>query len=149
MKGTTALGMGTLSGGTASFTTSTLPGGTSPVTAVYGGDVTFPGSTSKPLKQVVNKASTTTSLASSLNPSNVGQSVTFTATVVPEFRGAVTGQVTFYDGTTVLKRMQVSGGTAKFTTKTLTQGAHSVTATYNGSINLDGSSSAVLTQTVN
>ena len=149
MKGTTALGVGTLSGGSATFTTSTLPGGTSPVTAVYGGDVTFPGSTSQPLKQVVNKATTTTSVGSSLNPSNFGQSVTFTASVVPEFGGAVTGKITFYDGTTVLKSMQVTGGTAKFTTKTLTRGAHNVTATYNGSVSLDGSSSAVLTQTVN
>ena len=54
MKGTTLLGTGTLSGGTASFTTSTLPVGTTSVKAVYGGDAYFKGSTSNVVKQVVD-----------------------------------------------------------------------------------------------
>jgi hypothetical protein len=33
-----------------------LPVGTNSITAVYGGDINFEGSTSKPLKQVVEKA---------------------------------------------------------------------------------------------
>ncbi len=53
-KGTTVLGTGTLSGGSASFTTSTLPVGTNYIKAVYGGDSNFAGSTSKALAQVVN-----------------------------------------------------------------------------------------------
>jgi len=55
MKGTTVLGMGTLSDGSGSFTTSTLKVGTTPVTADYGGDADFKGSKSKPVKQVVKK----------------------------------------------------------------------------------------------
>ena len=93
-------------------------------------------------------ATTTTTLTSSQNPSNFGQSVTFTASVTPQFGGAVTGTVTFYDGSTALKAVGLSGGVAKFTTSTLTSGAHNITATYNGSGNFDGSS-ASLTQTVN
>ena len=147
-KGTTVLGTGTLSSGTASFTTSALKAGTNSITAVYGGDSNFSGSTSKAVSQVVNKATTTTSLSSSLNPSNVGQSVTFTAKVKPQFSGTVTGSVTFYDGATALKTAALSGGVAKFTTSTLTSGAHNITATYNGNTNFDGSS-ASLTQTVN
>jgi Bacterial Ig-like domain (group 3) len=100
------------------------------------------------VKQVVNKATTTTALASSLNPSNFGQSVTFTASVTPQFSGKVTGTVTFYDGTTALKTVTLSGGVAKFTTSTLTSGAHNIMATYNGNANFIGSS-ASLTQTVN
>jgi hypothetical protein len=96
---------------------------------------------------MVGKAATTTTLASSLNPSNSGQSVTFTASVTPQFGGKVTGTVTFYDGTTVLKTVALSGGAAKFKTSTLTSGTHSITATYNGSTDFDGSS-ASLTQTV-
>jgi Bacterial Ig-like domain (group 3)/Beta-propeller repeat len=142
------LGTATLSGGSASFTTSTRPAGTHPIKAVYGGDASFIGSTSKVLNQVVNKASTTTTLASSRNPSNFGQSVTFTASVTPQFSGTVKGTVTFYDGATALKTMALSGGVAKFTTSTLTSGAHSIMATYNGSASFDGSS-ASLTQTVN
>jgi hypothetical protein len=57
MKGKTVLGTGTLSGGSASFTTSTLRVGTTSVKAVYGGDSNFAGSTSKAVKQVVEKAS--------------------------------------------------------------------------------------------
>jgi hypothetical protein len=56
MKGSTVLGTGSLSGGTAVFTTSTLKVGTMSVTAVYGGDWNFDGSTSKAVKQVVEKA---------------------------------------------------------------------------------------------
>jgi hypothetical protein len=147
-KGTQALGTGLLSGGTATFSISTLKVGTSSITAVYGGDSNFAGSKSNTVSQVVSKATTTTTLASSLNPSNFGQSVTFTASVAPQFSGTVKGSVTFYDGTTALKTVALSGGVAKFTTSTLTSGAHSITATYNGSTSFDGSS-ASLTQTVN
>jgi hypothetical protein len=147
-KGTTVLGTGTLNGGSAGFTTSALKVGPNSITAVYGGDSNFAGSTSKAVSQVVNKATTTTTLSSSLNPSNVGQSVTFTANVKPQFSGTVTGSVTFYDGATALKTVALSGGVAKFTTSTLSSGSHNITATYNGSTNFTGSS-ASLTQTVN
>jgi len=69
--------------------------------------------------------------------------------VAPQFSGTVTGTVTFYDGTTALKTVALSGGVAKFTTKTLTHGAHTITATYNDSTSFSGSSSASLTPTVN
>jgi hypothetical protein len=147
MKPATVLGTGVLSGGSAGFTTSTLKVGTYSIKAVYRGDATFTGSTSKAVKQVVSKATTTTTLASSQNPSNFGQSVTFTASVVPQFSGTVTGTVTFYDGETALKTVSVKGGAAKFTTSALTSGAHTITATYNGGTNFDGSSDS-LTQTV-
>ena len=54
-KGTTVLGTGTLSGGSASFTISTLPVGKDSITAVYGNDSSLLGSTSKVVKQVVEK----------------------------------------------------------------------------------------------
>jgi uncharacterized repeat protein (TIGR03803 family) len=148
MKGATVLGTGTLSGGWASFTASTLPVGTNAIRAVYGGDSKFGYSTSNTVKQVVNKATTMTTLASSLNPSNFGQSVTFTTSVTPQFSGTVKGTVTFYDGTTALKTVYLSGEVAKYTTSTLTAGSHSITATYNGNASFIGSS-ASLTQTVN
>jgi hypothetical protein len=78
----------------------------------------------------------------------VGESVTFTASVAPEFSGTPTGKVAFYDGTTLLKTVALSGGEAKFTTSKLASAPHSITATYNGSTSFDGSS-ASLTQTVN
>jgi hypothetical protein len=66
----------------------------------------------------------------------------------PQFGGMVTGNVTFYDGATALKTVSVNSIAAKFTTSTLTSGAHNITATYNGSTSFTGSSGS-LTQTVN
>jgi hypothetical protein len=56
MKHSTVLGTGTLSGGSASFTTSTLKVGKKSIMAEYAGDASFVGSRSEPLKQVVKKA---------------------------------------------------------------------------------------------
>ena len=57
MSGTTTLGTGTLSpggnGSQATLTLSTLPTGTDPVVAVYGGDPNYRGSSSSTLNQVV------------------------------------------------------------------------------------------------
>jgi hypothetical protein len=53
MKGKAVLGTAPLSGGSAVFITSTLNVGTTPVTAVYGGDSDLAASKSKPVKQVV------------------------------------------------------------------------------------------------
>ncbi len=79
----TSIGTANLSGGTATFQISTLAVGSNPMTASYGGNSTYSGSTSSTLTQTVNKANSTTSLSSSLNPSTYGASVTFTATVTP------------------------------------------------------------------
>jgi hypothetical protein len=147
MQGTTVLGRGTLSGGSASFTASTLEVGTDSITAVYGGDSSFVGS-GKTVKQVVSKAATSTALTSSANPSSVERSVTFTATVAGQFGGNATGTVTFMDGTTALATVGVSGGMAKYNTSRLADGTHNIIANYNGS-KAFASSSTSLTQTVN
>src|SRR6266704_2878446 len=79
--GTSALGTGTLSGGTATFTTSGLGTGAHSITAIYGGDANFTGSTSPILTQTIGKAASSTAVASSNNPSIIGTAVTLTATV--------------------------------------------------------------------
>ena len=90
-----------------------------------------------------------TTLTSSLNPSALGQAVTFTATVKPATgSGTPTGMVTFNDGASVLGMGTLSGGTATFTTSGLTGGTHSITATYGGDANFASSTSPGLTQTV-
>jgi hypothetical protein len=94
---------------------------------------------------VVNKADTTTTLGSSVNPSTYGQSVTFTATVT----SGATGSVTFKDGATTLGTTALSGTHATYTTSALSVGGHSITATYNGDTHYNTSTSAPLTQTVN
>lgn len=151
-EGTTTLGTATLdSSGRATFATSTLAVGTHAITATYSGGGNFGGSaTATALSQVVNTATTTTVLASSLNPSTPGQAVTFTATVsaVSPATGTPTGTVTFRDGGTMLGSAPLSGGRATFSTSTLSAGTHSITAVYSGDTNFTGSTSLALVQTV-
>jgi Bacterial Ig-like domain (group 3) len=147
-QGSTLLGTGVLSGGSANFTTTNLAAGNDTVKAVYYGDLDFQTSTSKAVKQIVNQATTQTTLTSSQNPSNSAQAVTFTANVVSQFGAAVIGPVTFYDGTTALHTASVKSGSATFTTKKLTLGVHTITSTYDGNKDFE-ESSASLTQTVN
>jgi uncharacterized protein (TIGR03437 family) len=91
-------------------------------------------------KVTFNTQATTTALASSLNPSTYGQSITLTATVSP---APANGTVTFNDGTITLGSGNLSGGTATLTLSTLSVGAHPLTAVYGAS------TSATLIQTVN
>jgi hypothetical protein len=152
-EGATTLGTGTLSSGQATFVTSALSVGAHTITAIYGGDANFTGSdnTGSPLTQTVNPANTTTTLASSANPSVSGQSVTFTATVsaVAPGAGTPTGTVTFKDGAATLGTGSLSSGQATFTTTSLSVASHSITAVYGADVNFNTSTSATLTQTVN
>ncbi|MGB2605220.1 MAG: Ig-like domain repeat protein [Candidatus Sulfotelmatobacter sp.] len=146
--GTATLGTVPLASGTATFTTSTLSAGSHSITAVYDGATDFATSTSKAVKETVNKATTKTALASSLNPSSFGQSVTFNATVSPQFGGTVTGTVVFKDGATALGSRTLSGGKASLTLSSLHAGNHAITASYDGNTDLLSSTSAVVTQVV-
>jgi len=145
--GAAAIGTGTLSRGMATFAYAKLAAGTSSITAVYGGDAASLGSTSAPVNQSVMQAATTTTVTSSKNPSNQGQSVTFTATVTSTY-AVPTGTVTFTQGTTTLGTATLTGGKARLAVTTLPVGSDTVTATYNGTANFVGSSGSVV-QTVN
>jgi hypothetical protein len=149
LDGTTLLGTITLTNSKATFSTSTLSTGTHSITAIYSGDSFYNPNTSTVLKQTVNKASTTTTVTSSQNPSTFGQPVTFTATVSSSTTGTPSGMVTFKDGTAVLGSGTLSSGKAGFTTSSLARGSHSITAVYKGDTNFKTSTSPVLTQTVN
>jgi ELWxxDGT repeat protein len=95
---------------------------------------------------------TTTTLISSPSTCIAGQSITFTATVNTEakFAGVPTGTVAFLDGTTMLGTGTLNtSGVATFTTSTLTAGAHSITADYQGDDTFSVSSSSPLSQIVN
>jgi len=146
-RGTTALGTMALTGNTASFSTSALSAGTNSINAVYSGDTNFATSTSPNLNQKVNKIASTTTLASSMNPSTLGQSVTFTATVTAA-SGTPTGTITFKSGSTTLGTATLSGGMATFATSTLPSGSNSIKASYGGSTNYLTSSSVALIQVV-
>jgi hypothetical protein len=147
--GATTLGAGTVNGtGQATFSTSSLTVGGHSITAVYGGDSNYAGSTSAVLTQSVIVTSSSVAISSSVNPSTFGQSVTFTATVTGS-GGTPTGTVTFRDGATTLGSGMLNGsGQAAFATSVLTAGTHSITAVYSGDSNFAGNTSAVLTQSI-
>jgi hypothetical protein len=145
--GAAVIGKGFISGGVAMLTTSSLPGGSDSITASYGGDSNFTGSTSSPLTQTVTQIATTTTLASSLNPSTYLQSVTFTATVSPSV--TLAEAVTFYDNGVAIGKGFVSGGVATLTVTNLPAGSDSITATYAGDASYAASTSSALAQVVN
>jgi uncharacterized membrane protein len=146
--GSTQLGSATLANGSVSLSTSSLAAGPHSITAAYQGYSAFQPSTSAPLDQVVNGVSTSTSLVSLLNPSLYGQAVTFTA-AVSTASGTPTGTVIFYDGSTAIGSATLTNGTASTSVSTLAAGSHSITAAYQGSGDLDPSTSAPLNQIVN
>ncbi len=95
----------------------------------------------------------TTTLASSLNPSTVGTPVTFTATVTGT---DPTGSVAFTDGGNAIggcSAVALTGSgnarTAACTTSALSQGTHSIVAAYAGDAGNAASSSSPLSQVVN
>ena len=143
-----------LTAGQAIFTTTGLGLGAHSITAVYSGDATFATSTSSSVAHQVNQAATTTGVVRSAgpNPSAVGQSVSFTATVAVTAPGAgvATGTVQFRDGVTNLGApLTLTAGQATFTTTTLALGAHSITAVYSGDANFTTSTSAAVAHQVN
>ena len=90
---------------------------------------------------------TSTVVLSSLNPSLVGQSVTFTATVTGT---TPTGTVQFKDGAANLgSPVALVGGTAAFSTSSLAAGTHSITAVYSGDADDATSTSPPISQAVN
>ncbi len=143
------LGTASVSGGTAQHTTSALLPGSHSLSAVYSGDANFAGSASAILGEQINEAAssaTITFLASSSSPSNYGQAITLTATVLP---ATATGAVTFFDGVAVVGTATLSNGQAKLTTSLLDSGKHSLTAHYGGDSQWMPNVSGALQQAVN
>jgi hypothetical protein len=73
---------------------------------------------------------TTTTLATSVNPSTSGQPVTFSATVVASTGVTPNGTVTFFNGAATLGTESLVGGVATLTTTALPVGYSAITASY-------------------
>jgi hypothetical protein len=92
---------------------------------------------------------TATTLTASGTQVTAGQSVTFTAAVAPNSgTGTPTGTVAFKDGANQIGSGVVSADSATFTTSTLANGSHSITAAYSGDPNFSGSTSPAVNVTV-
>jgi sugar lactone lactonase YvrE len=144
---------------TATFTTTALAVGLHTITASYSGDTGHFSSISTdngalPLLQIVDEV-TATSLATSLNPSVLGQNVILTATVTISGGGGVvpTGTVTITDTTAgIILGSQIlpASGIVTVTNAFLTSGQHALVAAYGGAATsyVLGSTSAILNQDV-
>jgi hypothetical protein len=87
------------------------------------------------------KHPTNTVVTSSLNPSQPGQLVTFTAQVTGA-SGVPTGEVWFRDGTTVVATGSLNAaGTVTYATTGLGSGTHAIRAEYRGDLGNGGSTS--------
>jgi hypothetical protein len=138
---------GTVLAGTCNITFTSA--GAKTLTATYAGDTNFNGSTSASESHTVNKANTTTTItADTPDPSVVGQPVpvAYSVTVNSPGTGTPTGNVTVSDGTTSCVGT-VAAGTCNLTFTST--GAKTLTATYAGDTNFNGSTSASESHTVN
>ena len=103
------------------------------IAGTYNVTATLVGTSLTGIYSLKNIANTTTTVTSSLNPSLVAQSVTFTATVTSA-GGTPTGSVQFKDGATNLGPVVTlnASGVAAMTVSSLTPGVHVITAVYSG-----------------
>jgi hypothetical protein len=138
--GSTALGTGTLSSGIATYTTSTLTTGSNSITAIYGGNSTYAGSTSPVLTQSV-----LTVTAISVTPSTISlpiaatQQFTATATYSNGTQGNITSSVTWNSTATTVATISSAG-----TATGIGEGATTIQATIGtiiGSASLTGTPS--------
>src|SRR5262249_525143 len=139
-----------LGGASLSLVVADLNGDTAPEVVPSFGSTGFNANS---IQALLNTGGTTATLTSSLNPSNFGDSVTFTATVtrtvVIAGKPNPNGTVNFLDGATVIGTGTISAGQAAFTTSTLSVGSHNITAMYAGDANYNPHTSAILVQVVN
>ena len=110
--------------------------GSCTITASQAGDANYNPATNVPQSFNIAKAATSTAVASSVNPSDFGQSVTFTATVTSG-TGIPTGTVQFKDNGTNLGAAVAlnASGAAQISTSALTAATHTITAAYSGDAN--------------
>jgi endoglucanase len=94
---------------------------------------------------VVNQGTTTTTLTA---VNAAASMVTLSAVVASIDGGAVTGSVQFFDGSTPLSTVTINASGQATYTVTLSEGSHTLTATYSGDVNNLTSTSTAVLQTV-
>ncbi len=142
----------TLNAGQATYSTAALPSGLTTITASYSGDTANDILGSEGTLSQDVQASDTIAVTSTLNPSNYGQPVTFTATISSTATQAATGTVDFLDNGKSIGTGTLSGNpaAATFTTSSLVVGTHPITVSYAGdSYNAAATSLPPLSQVVN
>jgi Bacterial Ig-like domain (group 3)/Right handed beta helix region len=135
--------------GTAALSLSSLSAGTHSIYAIYSGDSDLPPATTNTLSQTVSTFATTVDLTASVEKVSFGQNVALSAQVAsPGSSALVTGGVVFYEGLNSLGVAEVVDGIAKFTTNSLTAGAHTIVAKFIQNQTYSASTSNAVTITV-
>jgi hypothetical protein len=106
------------------------------ITASQAGDANYNPATNVPQSFNIAKAAIPTAVTSSVNPSDFGQIVTFTATLTSD-AGTPSSMVQFKDGGANLGAPVTlnASGVAQLTTSSLATGNHNITAEYSGDTN--------------
>ncbi|MDP9933603.1 Ig-like domain repeat protein, partial [Variovorax paradoxus] len=134
--GETVIGSAPVVNGVATLSTTELPIGVDSIRAAYSGDTLRPASISPVVQKTITGA--TTSAALSFSPSYgavYGQSVTLSmwlTTSQPPGLAPATGEVKFYNGTTLVGTAVVINGLAMLTASSLPVGSLSIRAEYAG-----------------
>lgn len=130
--------------GTWSFSPASVTnaGSTSVVGTFTSGNSNYTSGTASGTIQISKIDSTLTLVADNVSITPT-QSLTLKVTVGSSASGSPTGQVSFYDGTTLLGNMALQNGSATYIVSSLSAGAtHALSASYAGDTNFNASSGA-------
>ncbi|MDQ0086111.1 YD repeat-containing protein [Variovorax boronicumulans] len=142
--GQTVIGSAMVVNGVATLTTYELPVGVNSILAAYSGGAQRPASVSAVVQKTITGATTAAALSFSRSPANYGEAVTLSValtTTLPPGLAPATGEVKFYNGTTLIGTATVVNGLATLTTSSLPVGSLSIRAEYAG----DAKHAAVVT----
>jgi hypothetical protein len=137
-----------VSNGQATCTTTALVAGSHAIKGLYSGDSVYGAGVAGPITQTVNPKNGVM-IVSSNTTTLVGQSVTFTVTLVGN--GMLSGNVKFLDnGQTVPNcgSVPMMNGVARCTTNRLVRGSHQIKGNYSGNTTNPAAVAGPITQTV-
>ena len=147
LDGNKAIGTSPITGGTATFDTTTLAVGGHQIVAAYAGDAATEPLNSQPYSQTITPDGTSISVSASASPATFGAPLTFTAAASSD-AGALSGIVLFEADGTTLGQGTLSNGIASYTTTALSPGVHSIVAAYEGDSNDQPTNSSPIMVTV-
>jgi hypothetical protein len=136
--------------GVATLTVVTLSPRTHAIVATFLGAGVFADSASGGISHIVSHGQTTTVITSNSPSTFYGQTARFSVAVSAQApaSGQATGSVSLFADAALLGTVPVVSGTATFDTSALHPGAKSITATYSGDANFDGSNAPAIQQNV-
>jgi predicted thioesterase len=146
----TVIGTAPIVNGVATLTTTTLPVGSDPISAAYGGDNNYAPVPTGPVNEIITTGNTTPVLGATPNPTTFGTPVTLTESI-PGINGVTpTGTVQFFDNGTLIGTGTVNAqGVATLVTSTLPIGTDPITAKYSGDTNYAAGTTGPLNVVIN